>query len=1379
MKKKKFLSFVASALLAGGLYAQNINVQPGWSLVGSSLDNVNSSSFSNNNITSVWGWDPQAKKWKVFSPNSAIEEQIQALVNSGTFSPFTLNKGDGFWVNTNKQATISLDGEASNKTSKVLYPGWNLISFSGSSAKDISEVFKQNGQIITVWTYDNGKWKAWSPEGYINKQIEKVLGSGNLLKLIKPNKGYWVNTQAATNIAINLAPSAAHHTIFVYQMGSSNDIIPVSDAKLLVDGKVIGQTNHAGEFDFSGLGLSDGTAVTVEKDGFTTTTGVIQNGALTLAIAPLSNGTQRPPQQGNISNSRILTNQGFVTINQASEGNEIPLPTIATISADGGILELSGSSSVSSVTVFLTMYNTPSEVPTITNSFTVPTSNTTSPALSPIVTPKEISIIGGANITLRKPDGGLVTDPTEYDNTGISYDLVLDRFIGDFGKILQGLTGSTISNANKFNENVVNKLKEAKSKGLIDFYLLLQQKDGSWKYIDEAKFVKTSNGYVMKPAHIDKIKEFGAGNIIYAIRSKALTGHTKICLKYNGERMFDGAIVKNELTGKPVVGATIVPDEHVITQPAPTGDDGCTMVNYKVPFLAPMYSVTAVKEGMYNEPITVEIQYGNLDNNVSEEASAKPTDVSIKGYVKSKLEDSIKPEDDAIVSLRDPQILVSDKIKINAQEDNNSIELVSEPNLTYTWILHKDDSNASVTIKDGNASNGNNILTEKDIENVIYNSDSNKNPWIKNPYGHYYIDVIVKHHYAQGEIADFTEAMTIEFDAQVDEPALVNAFSTSLSQGDAAVYKDINGTLVRVDDINTSGEYPTSQELASVKVPFISIFGGKDLGWFEPIMRSASPNTNSNPYSSGIIAPNKTTWITDVMSLENNTSDMCMNMSDPDDAQNPYYKSLISTYGSQYCIAKVTPKTTFDGQILPFSQVYKMFMDDFKDLVKKDPYDDKPFYQSGFTVVNTYKAIFNRTPMNKPVYKTYVASYTALNSDKFNKVSDFSNIINFNAKANEALAFDTRVKKTAPDGSYRFDHIPSPVIPNLELMARAEGTKYNTKNFRKADYPDAVYSGNLDSNVSGETDSYKNFGGTTQYTPQAGDVLVHNFMLDRIKPKDLKMGFENNLTDNRGQKWTIEKLQVSNEYVDAGVSDTAKWHVVSNSNLPKVNENYLSYVFDDSSDAPSTILSTPYGDKYAWVGDLNTGTYSDSGELHSNHNVATALVSPVIDFSEYSLATLQLKTWFEVSGVDAAWDTAFIGFEIVDENVSNSSYIPLTYYNGYTWTVKVNQLYVHKLTPTAPVVSTYQSTLFSNNGVNAMPSWADYKIPLDFLAGHKARIVFGFFTADNLYNNYRGWGVDNIELKDNVDYVIQTPPMPDAFEEGVTPSEGNTTTVED
>ncbi|MEA2018735.1 MAG: hypothetical protein U9N59_09820, partial [Campylobacterota bacterium] len=158
--------------------------------------------------------------------------------------------------------------------------------------------------------------------------------------------------------------------------------------------------------------------------------------------------------------------------------------------------------------------------------------------------------------------------------------------------------------------------------------------------------------------------------------------------------------------------------------------------------------------------------------------------------------------------------------------------------------------------------------------------------------------------------------------------------------------------------------------------------------------------------------------------------------------------------------------------------------------------------------------------------------------------------------------------------------------------------------------------------------------------------------------------------------------------------------------------------------------------------------------------VSTALKSPVIDFSNYSLAVLNFKQWFEVSAYDAAFDTAFVGFEIqADTTNTAGTKIKLQDASGYTTYVTVGQTYIKRVTPETPVINGYDSTYLSNKGLNAEPMWADFKLPLDVLAGQKAKIVFGFFSKDTAFNNNRGWGIDNVFIQDNLENAITLPPM--------------------
>jgi hypothetical protein len=1360
--RKLAISILASFILASVASAdtQTINYQKGWNLLGSNLKVlVTDNAFKN--VKTIWGWEASNQKWKAFSADENIKNIITTLVQQGKLENlYLLKPGMGFWLNSDTKGSLTLNGSAATNKTLILSRGWNLVSFIGDEEEDINKVFQNNGQIYVVWSWENGKWSAWSPSSYIRSLIKNK--NIDLLTKIKPSKGYWVKTQMATTLPLDLTPPAVKKIIFVRLLTDNQTVVPASGVDLFVDNKKIGTTDEKGFLDISNLDLPDGTVVVASKEGMTTTRGVIKNGSLVLTLAPEQTGVNVNETNTTYTSSRILAkiNQASAVIKGGSEGSELSISNLVSLTPVGGTITFSGSSSKSSVTVFTTMYNYPSQLPPITNKIKVG---------DEVVEPKELSFIGGANISLKDEKGNNIIDLTEYDNTGLSYQVELDRFIGDFNKILTGLTGTTLEEKQKFTEEVYNKFMQAKQKGLVDFYFIQQQADGSWKFVDKAKFVKLPDGkFIMKPEHDIKLTTFGGGNVAYVIRTKAVTGTTKVCLTDDGERMFDGKILTDVTNyGKPIKGAIIVGDSHIIEQPAPTGEDGCTNVKYKVPFLSPMYQFTAVKEGYYNKPITVEIEFGNLNKPLDKNQSKmleKPNDVSIKGYVKSIYNGRIEPEDDAIVTLRDPQILVPGKVVVNDEEGNKSITLVKDPNLVYTWTLTKENSDKKVVIKSGKADDGANELTEKEIENIIYSNDPNKNPWYKHPYGHYTLYVKVEHKYSNTN-EEFVETMMIGFDAKIDEPALMHAFYNSTNQGDAPTYKIYSDGTRELVELNTSTNPPISKELAEQKIGIWSIFGGKDLGRFEPLQRPADPSITTY-----ISAPDESNWTTDVLSY---TKDDCMDTTKED---NPYYEKLEEAGKSAgYCIKRLAPKFSYDYQFMPFAQVYKEFMDYFPTITAPDTANNnKPYYQSGFTVMNTYHPVYVRGDVN---YTSYVVSYTSLKEDALKSVDDFSNILNFAPVPNEAIAFNARVVKTDKDGSYRIDHITPNIIPYVELMARAAGTKYNTKNFRKTDYPDAVYSAE-DSNTTPDIVETPTQG--IKYdNPKPGDVLVHNFLLDRIAPSEIKIGFENNLTDNEGRVWQIKKLEIENSYINAGVSDTAIWHVVDNNNLPQTNEDYRKTFeeYYDLVDVPKTILPAISGNKYAWVGDLSTGTYSDSGHQNSNHNVATALVSPIIDFSNYSLATLQFKTWFEVSAQDAAWDTAFVGFEIVDDNATEGSTIPLTYYNGFTWYVKAHQTYIHRLTPTTPIQSDYDFKLFSNNGFG-LPSWTTYKLPLDFLAGHKARIVLGFFTADNLYNNYRGWGVDDISIKDNVDYVITTPPMPQSFDDEIAPAnEGNTTLI--
>jgi hypothetical protein len=99
---RKLLSYGLSTVLATHLYAQTIDVRPGWQLKGNGQE-VNSNVFDNSCIDLVWKYDPKTL-WQVYIP-----EPKTANIPSGleTFSSIDSNKG--FWLKADTNCSIELN----------------------------------------------------------------------------------------------------------------------------------------------------------------------------------------------------------------------------------------------------------------------------------------------------------------------------------------------------------------------------------------------------------------------------------------------------------------------------------------------------------------------------------------------------------------------------------------------------------------------------------------------------------------------------------------------------------------------------------------------------------------------------------------------------------------------------------------------------------------------------------------------------------------------------------------------------------------------------------------------------------------------------------------------------------------------------------------------------------------------------------------------------------------------------------------------------------------------------------------------------------------------------------------------------------------------
>lgn len=222
-------------------------------------------------------------------------------------------------------------------------------------------------------------------------------------------------------------------------------------------------------------------------------------------------------------------------------------------------------------------------------------------------------------------------------------------------------------------------------------------------------------------------------------------------------------------------------------------------------------------------------------------------------------------------------------------------------------------------------------------------------------------------------------------------------------------------------------------------------------------------------------------------------------------------------------------------------------------------------------------------------------------------------------------------------------------------------------------------------------------------------------------------------------------------------------------------------ITDTSSTAAVTLLAPSTGTTVFWYGEDATGTflgadtplYAGDGTLdtaetsalqYSNYanNGGTSpsggnegyLTSPLIDLTEFANAKLAFKSWFETESVDCAggqYDQMYVQVRVVDDAGTVDIYSDTNNYTISTatsiypdagWSTLFN------LNPESepPYGGQVPYTNYSSGGVDAVPMWLNYSVNLDPFAGHVIQVRFYFTSNDGLYNGYRGWTIDNVQV---------------------------------
>jgi hypothetical protein len=214
-------------------------------------------------------------------------------------------------------------------------------------------------------------------------------------------------------------------------------------------------------------------------------------------------------------------------------------------------------------------------------------------------------------------------------------------------------------------------------------------------------------------------------------------------------------------------------------------------------------------------------------------------------------------------------------------------------------------------------------------------------------------------------------------------------------------------------------------------------------------------------------------------------------------------------------------------------------------------------------------------------------------------------------------------------------------------------------------------------------------------------------------------------------------------------------------------DSQVTVSYPDPFDTEISLLPAFGGDTVLWYGYTGTGTFSDQDSNTSTEVNSGEAISPVIDLTNFSYATGNFKTWYEVESVDVAsgqFDQMRIFVAVVDDQTED---IDVPIYDGNTLYQFTKGTYYElaKLNPLEEPPGMQQPFLnYSSGGVNAIPIWVNRELNLNPFAGHKIRMKFSFATNDTSYNGFRGWAIDDASItneKSDLDFSVDMSSQPE------------------
>jgi len=1316
------LVMVLASVQAWTATTKTISLVKGWNLINTPVQPDDSSAetvLNGLDYVSAWKW--VNGKWAVLLK----DQDTQEYASSKGFQVLsTINAGEGFWLNMNSAGSLTITGNAPSTSNLYFVQGWNLVGLKTDAEKNITDIVPDNA--ISAWKWQNGNWAVWLPD---SAQLQEYASSKgfDILEKVSATDGFWINAGEPGVVGTIETPPQAGKA---YEVAPDNEITPLANADVYLNGEKIGVTDDQGLFDLP-ENVSANDKIEIKTKGYTVGVAKVVDGVLFV---------QKLDSKLNVVGSNY---------NSATDSFEKPTPKVLS-SSDGATHIVVGENMKlkKDITVSITTYKSPIAAPAYKNL-----------GLNNIEPGKDVTdslvVIGGASLEVLDSNG-VPTILTE-DDFSASIKAATTKILGGIGEALNAYEKSVDEKTEKLTSAAYQKIKDQIDAGLIKLYTMYLDADKvEWKVAGPAKIQpytikkKLSNGTIEEYTRYALVTGDGVSlptftPFAFVLKHEKLIGKVKFKVVEGGYKMFDGSIVTTsdsnnstqfDWVGKPIEGVLCTADEDAAVEAKLTNSTGQAELKYKVPFFSPVIDFLFKKEGYFDtaHQQDVKVYYDNGKPEIVVTMYRIPETASIEGYVREKL--SNDPIGGALVSLMNPDVL--DQVDYAFSEDDGIILSVEyKPNCTYKWEYKQANATTWKTLLEGTNSSAAQITGKMVRDTVIDKWDNSTGA---DPTGMYDLRVTVTHQYSNN--AQYVEQALGHFEVLVDQNKLKELVTASLSE-------EKKGT--------------TSK---------IGIYGGAELGWYEAV------GTIANDY--------EIKWTTKIQSLANETGfDSDVNVE-----QDPFSSELFPTYIN--VIYKSAPyEDAFYPYNFVLSYLTQNFM---TLLQSDPYNNNKPYFQSGFTVANyveyRYKggdgqwtnwqtaatyfdlpedAITNpRDLLLIPKLEIMPNTTFAYLRQIYSKDDGFYRFNLIPAEYNEKLEVSGEQVGYKPD--YK-------LVNDLETGKVSHYDLY----LEKIEQPGKEIAYNFeDPSSEGQWTAGSNNTVKWQYLTNPESVKVADYFVnyasypDEVE-SDVYVDYDAVLKKDANGTIVWKDKDKNIAYLTANGTDYEVYLYLDNDNNTidvqsvdqtqgiawiDANGNFKFTIMGDGTPTV-TLLPAFEGKTNLWFGNKELGVFMESDSSYISGTYNEYIESPVIDLTNFSFAKLQFMTWFEAESVDIAkgqFDQMYIEVSLADDTTE-----PVTIkspYGSYTLTPGEWKV-VDMMNPDyEPGWANQDPKLnYTNVGPDAAPMWSERIVNLAPFAGHKIKLRFRFNTNDGLFNYFRGWAIDDLKIINEP--LIELPPAID------------------